>query len=175
MVRGRSRRRVVPVQSFASLVSLDLDRGKLLLVIDRIVRWSVALVFVVAAVPKLLDLDGFAATIQAYGMLPRQLVVPMALLLPPLELVLALGLVTRRLWGEIGITAMLVLFIAVLSVAISAGLDIDCGCFGPEDPEHDAFSGLRSALVRDLVMVAALAYSFWYRWQCRRQTQQQGV
>ena len=161
--------------SLASLVSLDLDRGKLLLVIDRIVRWSVALVFVVAAVPKLLDLDGFAATIQAYGMLPRQLVVPMALLLPPLELVLALGLVTRRLWGEIGITAMLVLFIAVLSVAISAGLDIDCGCFGPEDPEHDAFSGLRSALVRDLVMVAALAYSFWYRWQCRRQTQQQGV
>ncbi|HSL41270.1 MAG TPA: MauE/DoxX family redox-associated membrane protein [Desulforhopalus sp.] len=161
--------------SFSSLIPLDLDRGKLLLLIDRVVRWSVALVFVVAAVPKLLDLDGFAATIQAYGMLPRPLVVPMALLLPPLELILAFGLVTRRLWGEIGITAMLALFIAVLGAAISAGLAIDCGCFGPEDPEHDAFSGLRSALVRDLVMVAALAYSFWYRWQCRRQTQQQGV
>ena len=41
------------------------------------------------------------------------------------------------------------LFMAILGYGISMGLDVDCGCFGPEDPESKAFHGLRAALYRD--------------------------
>jgi hypothetical protein len=43
------------------------------------------------------------------------------------------------------------------------GLDIDCGCFGPEDPESRAYGGLRTALYRDLAMAAGVAYLYWWR------------
>jgi hypothetical protein len=43
------------------------------------------------------------------------------------------------------------------------GLDVDCGCFGPEDPEAEAFHGLRTALYRDLFMLAAVG--FLYAWR----------
>jgi hypothetical protein len=59
---------------------------------------------------------------------------------------------------------MLLLFIGVLSYGLYAGLDIDCGCFGPEDPEHLAFSGLRTALLRDFLFCIPVLYSFWYHY-----------
>jgi len=40
---------------------------------------------------------------------------------------------------------------------------VDCGCFGPEDPEAEAFHGLRPALYRDLAMLAAVV--FLYAWR----------
>jgi len=57
---------------------------------------------------------------------------------------------------------MLLMFIAVLIYGIHLGLDIDCGCFGPEDPEQ-AYKGLKVALVRDAVMMAALVFIYWGR------------
>ena len=59
----------------------------------------------------------------------------------------ALGLFFNRRWAKVWAAVLLILFIAVLGYGIWLGLDIDCGCFGPGDPEHDAFSGLRTALV----------------------------
>ena len=41
----------------------------------------------------------------------------------------------------------------MLSYAIFLGLDIDCGCFGLEDSEAQAFAGIRVALMRDLLFV----------------------
>jgi hypothetical protein len=127
--------------------------------LDRLCRWAVALVFVVAAVPKLLAPLDFAEMIAAYGLLPDILVVPVAFVLPPLEILLAYGLVRSRpaaLWVSLG---LLVFFILFLGYAVALGLDIDCGCFGPGDPEQEAFSGLREAIVRDLVLGGLLAYS----------------
>jgi len=125
-------------------------------------RWGIAGVFVAAAIPKILNPDFFAATIGAYGLLPDALVKSASWILPPLEIILAVGLVRKKLWGWFGIAGMLVVFILILGYGIHLGLDIDCGCFGPEDPEHDAFSGLRTALVRDVVMLALLGFSYWY-------------
>lgn len=131
---------------------------------DRLGRWSIGLVFLAAAVPKLFDVQGFAAIIDAYAILPGILILPTALVLPVIEIVLAVGLFCNGWISKVGSTVLLLLFIALLSYSIRAGLDIDCGCFGPEDPEYTAFHGLASALVRDLVMLVPLAYSFWYQW-----------
>ncbi len=139
-----------------------IDKQKILLWIDRSARWSISLIFIFAAVPKLLNVQQFAATIDAYRILTPALILPTAIILPVVEIVLAVGLLFNGWKSKVGSAALLLLFIMLLSYSISVGLDIDCGCFGPEDPEYSAFHGLRTALWRDVVMLLPLVYSFWY-------------
>lgn len=128
--------------------------------IDRLSRWFLAAVMIFAAVPKLADPAVFAEVVGAYGLLPDFLLVPAAIFLPVLELVGAFLLIRGRVSG-LWITALLMLlFITVLSYGIWLGLDIDCGCFGPEDSESKAFSSLRTALIRDLLLCIPLLYCF---------------
>lgn len=127
--------------------------------LDRGSRWLLAAVFLAASVPKMLNPSGFAATIGAYGLLPAGLLFPTAILLSWGEFITALGLIGKRRWAILATACFLFLFIAVLAYGIALGLDIDCGCFGPDDPEHKAFSGLRTALVRDLLLLIPLAWS----------------
>lgn len=129
---------------------------------DRLARWGIAMVFLFAAVPKLFDVHGFAGIIEAYAILPNSLIFPTAIILPIVEILLAVGLFCNGWRSKVGSMVLLLLFIALLSYSIWVGLDIDCGCFGPEDPEYSAFHGLRSALLRDIVMCLPLIYSFWY-------------
>jgi hypothetical protein len=64
---------------------------------------------------------------------------------------------------------MLVLFMTVLVYGINLGLDIDCGCFGPEDPEL-AYKGLKTALARDMVMMTGVMFLYWSRGRSRLET-----
>ncbi len=120
------------------------------------------MIFIFAAVPKLFDVPGFAKIIAAYAILPDVLLLPTAIILPVAEIILAVGLLFNGWKSKVGYAVLLLMFIALLSYSIWAGLDIDCGCFGPEDPEYSAFHGLRQALLRDIVMFLPLLYSFWY-------------
>lgn len=140
----------------------DKKIQKILLWADRIGRGLISAVFIVAAVPKLFNVRQFAATIDAFAIVPEALLLPLAVVLPVFELILALGLLFDRFKCKVGITALLLFFIGLLVYSIGLGLDIDCGCFGPEDPEYKAFHGLRHALVRDIVLLVPLIYSFWY-------------
>lgn len=142
--------------------------AKYLYLLEVVVRWGISIIFVVAAVPKLLHPQEFADTISAYGLLPDMLVAPFALVIPALELVLVYGLSRKKNWGWFGSGGLLLVFIMVLGYGIHLGLDIDCGCFGPEDPEHDAFSGLRTALARDVIMLVFLVFSYLYTNRIRR-------
>ena len=129
---------------------------------DRLARWSTSLIFLFAALPKLLNVQGFAKTIEAYAILPGVLLQPTAIVLPIVEVILAIGLLFNDWKSKVGCVVLLLMFILLLSYSIWAGLDIDCGCFGPEDPEYSAFHGLRLALLRDIVIFLPLLYSFWY-------------
>ncbi len=129
---------------------------------DRLARWSIAFIFLAAAIPKLFDIPEFAAVIKAYAILPEALLLPTAIVLPVVEVLLAVGLFANAWKSKVGSVVLLLLFLAFLAHAIWLGLDIDCGCFGPEDPEYTAFNGLRGALLRDLLMFLPLGYSFWY-------------
>ncbi len=132
--------------------------------IDRVSRWLLAGVMILAAVPKLFDPAAFAEVVGAYGLLPDFLLLPAAVLLPFLELLAAFLLIRGRVSG-LWITVMLMLlFIAVLSYGIWLGLDIDCGCFGPDDKESSMFADLRIALVRDLLLCIPILYCFGYRY-----------
>ena len=87
----------------------------------------------------------------------------MAMFLPALEVAAGIGLFFD-IEGSLAVVAgLLVLFLAVLIYGIWMGLDVDCGCFGPEDPEAEAFHGLRLSLYRDLVMLAGVAFIYGLR------------
>ena len=129
----------------------------------RTIRIILSAVFFWSGVSKLFSPESFAVIIEAYGLIPDSWIMPMSIGLPALEVILAVGLLMDIRGSLMGITVLLALFMAILGYGIHLGLDVDCGCFGPEDPEADAFHGLRSALYRDLVMVGAILYLYVWR------------
>lgn len=132
-------------------------------------RWVLAGVFVYSGAVKLMDPSRFAVIIAGFGLLPDALIYPLALLLPGIELVAGIGLIFALRGSLPAITMMLVMFIAILLYGIHLGLDIDCGCFGPEDPER-AYKGLKAALARDVVMIGMVAFIYWSRGRTSRRS-----
>lgn len=126
-------------------------------------RFVLGILFMWAAVLKLTDPDVFSKTIIAFGLVPKPLAPWVALALPVLELVAALGLILDLRGSLAIITGLLVMFCLVLVYGIWLGLDIDCGCYGPGDPEGEAFASLRNSLYRDLAMLAVAFYLYWWR------------
>jgi len=132
----------------------------------HITRWGLAALFIFSGLTKLVEPVQFAVLIDAYGILPEVLVMPVAWFLPAVE-VIAGGCLLFNIRGSLTtITLLMVLFLAVLGYGIWMGLDVDCGCFGPEDPEAQAFHGLRQAFYRDIVIMAVVA--ILYVWRYRR-------
>jgi uncharacterized membrane protein YphA (DoxX/SURF4 family) len=126
-------------------------------------------VFLYAAFPKIFDLKGFAAIIDAYGIVPERALVPVALILSLLEVVGGIGVLCRHK-GYLStniIFGLLLLFIATLSYGLWLGLDIDCGCFGKDGPEYQYFHDLRFALYRDLFLLLPVLYLYWHGW-CKK-------
>jgi len=133
----------------------------------RGVRWGLALVFLYAGLIKLADPTSFVVIIAAYGLVPEGLLMPIAVVLPALEVLAAIGLMVD-LRGSLTLMAVLMaIFIAVLGYGLWMGLDVDCGCFGPEDPEGKAFAGMRAALYRDFVLTGGILLLYGWRHRFR--------
>jgi hypothetical protein len=133
----------------------------------RGVRWGLCLVFLYAGLVKLADPASFVVIIEAYGLVPEGLLMPIAVVLPTLEVLAAIGLMVD-LRGSLTLMAVLMaIFIAVLGYGLWMGLDVDCGCFGPEDPEGRAFAGMRAALYRDFVLTGGILLLYVWRHRFR--------
>ena len=133
-------------------------------------RWVVSVLFLYAGMTKLADPKSFAVVIDGFGLLPGSFVLPTAFVLPMLEIAVAAGLLFSNRICLYAVAGLLILFIGVLGYGIWLGLDVDCGCFGPEDPEQ-AYHGLWSALFRDLGLLVPILYVFWFqRWTDQKKT-----
>jgi uncharacterized membrane protein YphA (DoxX/SURF4 family) len=128
------------------------------------VRAQIALgaVFVAAALPKLADPPGFAEAIWNYQLAPAWLIHPAALTLPWLELLcglaLCLGLWTRA--AAAWVTALLLVFLAALSINLARHHPVDCGCFRTDASARSAderVADMRWAILRDLGLLALAA------------------
>ena len=129
----------------------------------RLVRAAVSLVFIASASEKLADPESFAVIIDAYGIIPGSWSLMVAFLLLFFELTAGM-LLLFDIRGSLSVlTALLTIFMIILIYGIQMGLDVDCGCFGPGDPEADAFHNLRSALYRDIVILAGITYLYLWR------------
>ena len=129
------------------------------------VRCSLGLVFVYSGVMKLLDLQGFASVIEAYGLIPWQFKSFAALVIASTEAVAGTGLLLDLKGSLAVVVVMLAVFMAVLGFGIHMGYDIDCGCFGEDDPVGQAMHGLGQALIRDVVFCAGAFYCYTWRYR----------
>lgn len=123
------------MSSAASHVSEDMSpkpsHSKLGLALTWLARLTLAGVFLAAAAPKLADPVGFATAIANYQAFPDASVNLIATLVPALELVGALALLTPwRRGGALLLAGLLLGFTALLAVSLARGLDLSCGCFG---------------------------------------------
>ena len=118
------------------------------------IRCLLAAVFIVAAIGKLLDLDGSHRALVEFGV-PARLARLGAVLLPVAELAVAIALlfVPTARWGAVGALLLLLGFSAGVVRAISRGEAPDCHCFGQI---HSEPAG-RSTLIRNAVLAAAAA------------------
>lgn len=135
----------------------------------RLIRVILAGIFLWSGLSKLLDPASFVVIIDAFGLIPESWTMPVAYMLPALEIVAAVGLLMDIRGSLAVVSGMLALFMGLLLYGIHLGLDIDCGCFGPQDPEAEAFHSLRPALYRDFVMMAGVMYLYFWRYY--RQTE----
>lgn len=118
--------------------------------LSLVARVSLALIFLAAGLPKILDPRGFAQMIALYQILPDTLIHPAAMILPWLEVLLALLLLFRIAYpGAVLLTnGLLIGFTLALAFNLYRGLDIACGCFStrPEEASGDTlFYLLRDA------------------------------
>jgi uncharacterized membrane protein YphA (DoxX/SURF4 family) len=140
--------------------------GRLLAWICRI---ALAALFLWAAYGKLRDPYAFAASIYAYRIVPAGAATVGGVVMPAIEIVAALALLTGLLWrGAAGVfAAMLVVFVAALFQAILRGIDIRCGCFG-EGSSPVSFWLIARNYGLLLLALYPLARDFWRERVARR-------
>jgi uncharacterized membrane protein YphA (DoxX/SURF4 family) len=100
-------------------------------------RLALGVIFVYAAYTKLrMPWMLFGMTVDSYQMLPEWGVVLVARALPWVELLLGamliLGVWAR--WAAAGASALLVVFVCAIVRAYTMDLQINCGCFGTNEP-----------------------------------------
>lgn len=111
-------------------------------------------IFLWASWDKLISPDAFARIIGNYQLLPDALVTPVALVLPWIEAICGICLVTGIAAGGAAliINALMVVFIAALSINLLRGIDVNCGCFSVEDA---AAANIPLDIARDAAILAA--------------------
>lgn len=127
-----------------------------------IVRWIIGLLFLAAALPKMVAPQEFAFAVFRYHLLPNELINVAALVLPWLELVAAVALLLPVSSWRQAAAALLVGLLCVFTVAIiinlARGLDIDCGCFTLKPGLGRIGAG---NIVRNLILIALTIWSVW--------------
>jgi uncharacterized membrane protein YphA (DoxX/SURF4 family) len=128
----------------------------------RIVKFALGSIFVYAGFIKLIDPKAFAKVISQYGLVPESLLAPVAIGLPVVEFLAGLGLIFAVRGSLSIIFSLLIMFVIVLWYGALNNLNIDCGCFSPEEIKSHA--SLWHAFYRDLIMIVAVLYLYLLRW-----------
>ncbi|SNB48027.1 MauE/DoxX family redox-associated membrane protein [Geobacter sp. DSM 9736] len=128
-------------------------------IIHILVRLLLGGIFIYAGIIKIIDPVAFAGNIAAYQVLPYFGNYLAAAILPWLELLCGLLLVTGyRARGAAATVALLnIVFILLLASTIVRGLDIDCGCFRQGGPKTSAWT----AIMRDLLLLALALFTMY--------------
>jgi uncharacterized membrane protein YphA (DoxX/SURF4 family) len=130
------------------------------------VQIALGLLFVAAALPKLVDPPSFAHMIYNYRLVPGTFVNITALAMPWLELLtglaLILGIWTRTSAALVG--ALLLVFVAAISANLARGNAIDCGCFDVSVANRtvdERLADMRFVILRDVGMLFMVAQILW--------------
>jgi uncharacterized membrane protein YphA (DoxX/SURF4 family) len=122
--------------------------------VELAARWILGGTFIYASFHKIISPSDFAKIVYGYDLFPHARINPIAILIPFLELVTGLALIIcfyPRSAAFI-INALLLAFIAVLSINLIRGHEFDCGCFATAQSNDTGSPGL--TLVRDIFYFA---------------------
>ena len=124
-----------------------------------LMRMTLGCVFIYASWHKIARPAEFAQAIANYRLLPQVMINPAALLLPWVELVCGVGLVSGllRRGSALVISGLLLVFIAALVISLVRGLNIHCGCFSSG---AGSGSNLYLDMALDVVLLAMAATTF---------------
>jgi len=94
-------------------------------------RLALAAIFIYAAVGKVLKPSDFADSVAGFRILPIPVVNIFAIVLPWVEVVCGLSLITGVFMrsGGVLLAGLNIVFIAAAASAMARGLSIECGCF----------------------------------------------
>ncbi len=138
-----------------NLQSQRLQTG--VLVISLSLRVYLGVVFLLAAWFKIVDPRQFALSVATYDILPLYLINLMAVILPWIEVFLAVTLIlgwwTRA--SALCIAGMMMMFIVALSLALAEGLEMSCGCFASQEASEEINS---LTLIRDFAWLAGAGF-----------------
>ena len=101
-----------------------------------LLRIVLGAVFIWASWSKILEPDKFAGIVQSYQILPQQLVNPVAVLLPWVEAICGLCLLSGY-WVKgsvLIVNFLMIVFILALAFNLYRGVDVACGCFAVSAP-----------------------------------------
>jgi putative oxidoreductase len=132
-------------------------KQRLLAMLPFGLRIVLGCVFIYACWHKIIDPPAFARSIANYQILPRALVNPAALLMPWLELVCGVSLITGLLvrGSALILSGLLVTFTAALTLSLIRGLDIHCGCF---TANSGAWTNLYLDIALDVILLAIAVF-----------------
>lgn len=119
-----------------------------------VARYTLAFVFLFAAVPKIVDARGFQGAVANYHLLPRGIVSPFARSLPWLEVLCSGALFAGLAVTPVAALAALLLaiFAAAIGINLLRGREITCGCDGSVTPQTIGWH-----LVSSDVLLSAMA------------------
>lgn len=127
-----------------------------------VIRVLLGGLFLYAGAVKAGSPQPFADSIASFRLLPASLINPVALGLPPFEILLGLWLVSgwHRRQAAFSTLTLTGIFLFALASALVRGIPVDCGCFGAGgDPLlGSAHTGV--AVARDIVLAAAAAFLY---------------
>ncbi|WP_462270218.1 MauE/DoxX family redox-associated membrane protein [Desulfobacter sp.] len=138
----------------------SMGLGRQTSLIEWALRLFLGCTFIFSSWHKIVSPDQFAVIVYGYDVFPHQIINVLAIVVPFVELVCGITLITGLLKrsGLLIINAMLLGFIFLISFNLIRGHEFDCGCFSLGETK-----GVWSSiwlLARDLVMLGAGIYLF---------------
>lgn len=128
------------------------------------VQIALGVIFIAAALPKIVDPPSFAHMIYNYKLVPKPILGAVALTMPWVELLCGVALVLG-IWRKTAaklVGAMLIMFIVAISINLARGNAVNCGCFdvtSASKSKEELLAEMKWVIIRDigmLVMVAQL-------------------
>lgn len=120
-----------------------------------VLRIALGIIFVYASIDKILHPADFAQAVYNYQILPNALINLTALILPMLELIIGLCLISG-IWQQgaiVIVNFLLIVFMASLIFNLARGLNIHCGCFTAK-PGTIEGNEMVWSILRDIIFLA---------------------
>lgn len=118
-----------------------------------VIRVVIGAVFIYASIDKITHLETFAKIIHNYRLLPPYFINLLAIILPWVEMVAGICLITgfKYRGATFIILFILAIFIIALSINYAKGVNIICGCFSTSSSSK---SNLLWGIIEDVVLAS---------------------